>query len=102
MSIEEFTSCVSNRISAQADELTKVAEDAWKQLLNWWRPLTPEMKSFLDWLAAQNAQKFFASVGAVLQGLEVTATDALANVVSGASLDALIESALACEDQLSS
>lgn len=100
MSVEDFAACVSDRTSLDVRTLKRLTDDEWRALLGWWRGLSPETKALLAWLAAQNAGKFFAAVGAALAELGGTALEALSAMLAGVAMEVLIDSALACEGHL--
>lgn len=97
MSVNEFASCMSTKVPADVDLLTKLGEDVWKQLIAWWKELPDWAKAYLAWVAGANKDKLAKAIVAIF-GAE--AWEVVGAILAGVALGVLIDSAIQCEDQL--
>jgi hypothetical protein len=97
MAIDDFASCMGNRVTADVDEIKKLGESGWKQLIDWWKAIPDWFKYYLTWVAGANKERLGKAITAIF-GAE--AWEVVTILLGAVAWGVLIDSAIECEGQL--
>lgn len=97
MAMEDFASCMGDKVTHDVDTLGKLGEDGWKKLIEWWKLLPDWAKVYLGWVAASNKERLGKAIVAIF-GAE--AWEVVTILLGAVAWTVLIDSAIQCESKL--